>query len=611
MRKEYADELDRLLRFAIRSTDARGRMVVDGEIDCKDSGWLSLAAVIRLNYQKQFSVDYALEDALEGWTRASVDVDDRRSAWTTFALLYAMFLSGGREGGFYQALGRETTRAFDRFMTRLDTRFLYEASRNYQVAAALINTLRARFGFITRVDCSPDDSVKVMLDAYLGDGFFNDDDHRGSGLDRRIDAYSAEIIGLLAHYDEINDWNSKWHDRVQEIVKDFCASNLYLIDSRGEYAKWGRSLRGEAEAKKLFIWEYAERHGLTASSGDGVAACQAQLRFFRETGVGADGKVFRDKGGDNGIWDEYTTHVQAQGYGAYGLAMALHYAADDTGDNNIVDNTGDVDASLISEPALALPARRESYVRYLSGPRILCVNDHATGAHCVIPLANRLTKLMYLWHNRITGENDVSVDMSPKFTPVPYFGKWLPAPYGDPRIPFLPLLKGADDELFIPRNLNPELRIDVNHDAEFVCESRFAYCGVARFEPEIPLELKVRLSATSNGLAYDFAFVSGDADASAVSTASAALTAVSTVDEKYPAMIYFYIGDGLAEFAGDTARVMKGDARLTYQVNDVDARWSRVVGGPSIYGPETVALRVDFTAFAGSGLNYKLTWERV
>jgi hypothetical protein len=57
---------------------------------------------------------------------------------------------------------------------------------------------------------------------------------------------------------------------------------------------------------------------------------------------------------------------------------------------------------------------REDYVRCLRGPRIACANHAATGVHCVIPLSNRLTKLMYLWHNRITGENDVSVDMSRK-----------------------------------------------------------------------------------------------------------------------------------------------------------------------------------------------------
>ena len=46
-RKIYLEELDRSLLFAAAHTDSAGRMVVDGEIDTKDSGWLVLGGVIR------------------------------------------------------------------------------------------------------------------------------------------------------------------------------------------------------------------------------------------------------------------------------------------------------------------------------------------------------------------------------------------------------------------------------------------------------------------------------------------------------------------------------------------------------------------------------------
>jgi hypothetical protein len=570
--QDYIHELDRVLGFAVRHTDDRGRMVVEGEIDCKDSGWLVLAGVIRLKHAEQFPPAYPLASAVPAWTHASVDVEDRRSAWTTFALLYAMFLSGGKSGFFHRSLSVETAAALERFVMRIDMRFLYEASKNYQVAAGIINALRLRFGYITETDCPPEDNIEVMLDAYLGDGFFNDDDSRGSRLDRRIDGYSAEIIGLLLHYDEINDWQSPWHDRITEIVRDFCASNLHLIDARGEYAKWGRSLRGEAEAKKLMVWEYAERHGLVAAPGVGHAACAAQLDFFRRTGIGEDGQVFRDKGGNRGIWDEYTTHVQAQGYGAYGLAMALHLTADRQPD-----------------PAPVLPAAREDYVRYLSGPRIVCANQAATGVHCVIPLANRLTKLMYLWHNRITGENDVSVDMSPKFMPIPYFGKQLPAPYADPHVPFLPLLENQGD-LLVPRNLDTtSLEVDTTAGG-VICRQRFAYCKTVEFEPANPVELTAELAVTPHSLSYRFVFRATEGD-------------------EFPAQICFYPPVGRVETAGNTARVAADNLALTYRFNKVAVAWREDAFGPSIYGPATNALRACFAVSDGTQADYEFKWE--
>jgi hypothetical protein len=570
---DYIHELDRVLEFAVRHTDDRGRMVVDGEIDCKDSGWLVLAGVIRLKHAEQFPLAYPLVSAVPAWTHASVDVDDRRSAWTTFALLYAMFLSDGKSGFFYRSLSAETAAALDRFVMRIDMRFLYEASKNYQVAAGIINALRLRFGYITETDCPPEDNIEVMLDAYLGDGFFNDDDSRGSRLDRRIDGYSAEIIGLLLHYDEINDWQSPWHDRITEIVRDFCASNLHLIDARGEYAKWGRSLRGEAEAKKLMVWEYAERTGLVAAPGDGNAACAAQLDFFRGTGIGEDGQVFRDKGGNRGIWDEYTTHVQAQGYGAYGLALALHLASDRQ-----------------SNPATVLPSIRENYVRYLRGPQIVCANHAATGVHCVIPLSNRLTKLMYLWHNRITGENDVSVDMSPKFMPIPYFGKQLSAPYADPHIPFLPLLE-HEGELLVPRNLDTaSQKIETTADG-VICQQRFAYCKATEFEPASPVELTAELAVTPDSLSYQIAFRTTD-------------------DGAIPAQVCFYHPEGSVETAGDTARIVTDNLTLSYRFKGVDIIWRKGSFGPSIYGPRTNAIRACFDVSDGTKARYEFKWDK-
>jgi hypothetical protein len=524
-----------------------------------------------LEQEDEFPLTYPLKDVVEKWTYASVNVDDRRSAWTTFAMLYAMFLSGGKDGSFYSSLSEKTAQTLDKFIMQIDMQFLYDASKNYQVAAGIINALRLKFGYISETECPPEDNIKVMLDAYLGDGFFNDDDTRGSGQDRRIDGYSAEIIGLLLHYDEIYEWQSPWHDRIAEILKDFCASNLRMIDSNGEYAKWGRSLRGEAEAKKLFIWEYAEKNNLVKTPGDGASASQAQMNFFLKNGIAPDGQVFRDKGGNKGIWDEYTTHVQAQGYGAYGLAMALHFASG-------------------KEAEKPLPSKTDSYVRFLEGPQIICANDNSSGVHYVVPLANRLTKLMFLWHNRITGENDVSVDMSPKFMPIPYFGKTLPAPYAAPEIPFLPLLLDSKKELLVPRNLGLAIQVDVK-DNLIRCIQRFAYCRAAQFEKASPLELVSKLEASSKALEYSFEFVSDETD-------------------KIQAMIYFYNGGGELKVNGNSASVEKDALQLKYSIEGVTAEWQEVICGPSIYSEKTSAACASFQICGGLKMNYKFTWEK-
>lgn len=563
--------LDRVLQFAAAHTDTAGRMIVDGEIDCKDPGWLILSGVIRGQEAGWNTTGYDLLEICRRWTAAAVDVDDTRSAWTTFALLYAMYLSGGKDGIFYGSLSTAEKTAVDRFIMQLDMKYLREASKNYQVAAGFIDALRIRFGYLRpdQPECHPDDSVKIMLDGYLGDGFFNDDDTRGSRADRRIDAYSAEIIGLLLHYDEIHDWNSTWHEPIRRIVREFCAANRYLIDARGEYAKWGRSLRGEAEIKKVFLWEYAEREGLVEQPGDGLAAAAAQTAFFLSCGISPAGQIYKDKAANRGIWDEYTTHVQAQGYGAYGLALALRFAND-------------------RETALALPATSESYVRHLPGPQLIVGNQAATGIHYLVPLTNRLTKPMYLWHNRITGENDVYVDMSAKFMPLPYFGQLLPAPYAGPVLPFLPLLE-TPDGLLIPRNLEPRpIKITQEHGGLTVIQD-FTYCRAREFEPCGNRRLTAILTCRPDGIDYAFE-LSGDSPAEAI------------------VALHFCHGNGRPEASGSRATVTGNGYIIDLRFDGVEPEWRQETGAPSIYGATTPMLVARMRPQTQFG--YAFNWKR-
>jgi len=564
------ENLDKILKFACSHTDENGRMILENEIDCKDSGWLVLAGVIRLINKNLSPIEYRLRDAVNDWTYASCNVDDCRSAWTTFALLYSIYLSGGKDGFYYSGLDENVQQRLDQFLMQFDMTFLREASRNYQVAVGLINELRFQFGYIDNADCAPEDSVKVMLDGYLGDGFFNDDDCRGSSQDRRIDAYSAEIIGLLLHYDEVNQWQSVWHEQIRKIVSDFCAANRYLIDASGEYSKWGRSLRGEAEVKKIFVWEYAEREGLVAKKGDGIAASLAQLEFFIKNGMSSDGQVYKDKAENNGIWDEYTTHVQAQGYGAYGLAMALHF-------------------SLNSKTSVKLAAREQSYVKYLPGPSILVANHSQSKMHCIVPLANRLTKLMCLWHNRITGENDVSVDMSPKFMPIPYFGKSLPAPYEDYRVPFLPLLRNTNG-LLVPRNLHP-IPVEVqNKNGMLKTRQHFHYCRPKEFEAASAIELDAELFLNPNGLEYRFS-LSGK------------------VSENQELVIYFYHGDSAVEISMNELCFSVNSALINIIFNSAKIKASPYTGPASIYSAESPAIIANVQPFDGLSFSYRMDWE--
>ena len=478
-RKENREErcrslLDRALLFAAQNTDAQGRMAAEGEIDCKDPGWLVLGGVIRIALYGEKLGSVSLGEICRKWTLAAIRVDDTRSAWTTFALLLAMDISGGINGFFHSLFSPDEQQELRKFFLQIDIGELLAASRNYHIAAALIDTLRCRFGYLEKPISDPEADIRYMFDGYLGDGFFNDDDGRGSRDDRRIDAYSGEIIGLLLNYDGIFPDGSPFHEKIHDVIRDFCAANLPLIDRDGEYAKWGRSLRGEAEIKKVSLWEYAERHHLTVRPGDGAAAADRMIGFFEKNGIAEDGRISRDKGRDQGVWDEYTTIVQAQGYGIYGLAMACFYASGKEADH-------------------PLPSEESSYVCYLPGPQILCANDAETGIHYILPAANRMTKNMFFWHNRITGETNVEVDVSAKFQSLPYFGKKVPSPYSGPELPFLPMLENAGGELRIPRGLKADAWSVVPGNDEAVFRRVFHYCRPAAYEPVGDISAEVTL----------------------------------------------------------------------------------------------------------------------
>lgn len=557
-RSFYLPLLDRALEFAAKHTDELGRMVVDSEIDCKDSGWLVLGGVIRGMEAGWQCGSVDLKRYCRLWTLASVRVDDRRSAWTTFALLYAVFLSGGRNGEFVSLFSPGEWEEFCCFIRQLDMRYLREASRNYCVAAALIDVMRLRFGLIEEAETDPDVYIGQMMAAYLGDGFFNDDDSRGSRGDRRIDAYSGEIIGLLLHYDELFEFRSDWHDRIMMVLKEFCISGRFLIDADGELAKWGRSLRGEAEIKKVFLWEAALKWNLLAG-GEAEGAVEKMTSFFQSCGISPEGQIFRDKGQNRGIWDEYTTHVQAQGYGIYGLAMALRFA------------------SISQEAKLPLLAERESFLHYLKGPGIVCANSCTSGIHYVVPLKNRMTKNMFFWHNRITGENDVTVDVSTKFMPLPYFGHKIPAPYSGPEIPFLPVIHLAGGEELVPRNLIVSETPPEVSEEEIRCRQKFHFCRRAEYEPATELLADVLLICRCDGVKYEIRF-SGDPPEGSRQIFSFFCPSDPSVVEE-----------------------------IAFDVPDI--KWSFSAGGASVYGP--VAWRNAASVNHCSFISYWVRWSHV
>lgn len=77
-KREYLALLDRALLFAARHTGADGRMSVNGEIDCKDSGWLVLGGAVRGIEAGWRIGEVDLIDLCRRWTLASVRVDDTR-----------------------------------------------------------------------------------------------------------------------------------------------------------------------------------------------------------------------------------------------------------------------------------------------------------------------------------------------------------------------------------------------------------------------------------------------------------------------------------------------------------------------------------------------------
>lgn len=540
-KQHYLALLDRALLFAARHTDAAGRMSVNGEIDCKDSGWLVLGGAIRGLEAGWRIGETDLADLCRRWTLASVRVDDTRSAWTTFALLYTFYLTGGNDGPFARSFTAGERAEVEHFLLQIDMHYLYEASRNYRVAAAIIDALRLRFGYIEQPELPIEENIDAMLAGYLGDGFFNDDDSRGSRADRRIDAYSAEIIGLLLHFDEIFSFAGCRHEQIMKICREFCRSGRFLIDAGGEFAKWGRSLRGEAEAKKIFLWEFAEAHGLTAQPGDGVAAAAAQLEFFVRYGIDETGMIGRDKAFNRGTCDEYTTQVQAQGYGVYGLAMALKWCA----------------PAPRPEP-VPLPAAKESFVTYLPGAAIACASDLRTGIHYVVPFANRMTKNMFFWHNRLTGENDVEVDVSAKFMPLPCFGRKVPAPYAGPQLPFLPMLRTAAGILLVPRNLDEEQPRVVEESGAVRGTTEYFFCPMGEYRPAIGLAFAATLVCRPAELEWEFRF-RGD------------------WPEGSSAELHFF------EPAPDCGVCAE------YEIRGAEPRWSMEECAPSIYGPATLA----------------------
>ena len=540
-KQHYLALLDRALLFAARHTGADGRMIVNGEIDCKDSGWLVLGGAIR-GIEAGWQVgETDLADLCRRWTLASVRVDDTRSAWTTFALLYTLYLTGGNDGPFARAFSASERAEVARFLLQIDMQDLYEAARTYRVAAAIIDALRVRFGYIEQPELPIEENIDAMLAGYLGDGFFNDDDCRGSRADRRIDAYSAEIIGLLLHFDEIFDYAGCRHERTFEICREFCRSGRALIDADGEFAKWGRSLRGEAEAKKIFLWEFAETHRLTAQPGEGTAAAAAQFEFFARYGIDETGMIGRDKAFNRGMCDEYTTQVQAQGYGIYGLAMALRFCPEEP----------------LPEP-VPLPAEKESFVRFLPGPAIACAGECRTGIHYIVPFANRMTKNMFFWHNRITGENDVEVDVSAKFMPLPYFGRKIPAPYAGPQLPFLPMLRTAAGILLVPRNLGETGSKVVAEPGAVRGETEYFFCPMREYRPAVELAFSATLVCRPAELEWEFRFRGEWPEGSS-------------------AELCFF--EPLPECG----------IRMECEFRGAEPRWSTEECAPSIYGPVTLA----------------------
>ena len=156
--------LDRALLFAAQNTDAQGRMAAEGEIDCTDPGWLVLGGVIRISLYGEQLGSIQLGEICRRWTLAAIRVDDTRSAWTTFALLLAMDVSGGVNGFFHSLFSPDEQQELRKFFLQIDIGELLAASRNYHIAAAVIDTLRCRFGYLEKPISDPEADIRYMFD---------------------------------------------------------------------------------------------------------------------------------------------------------------------------------------------------------------------------------------------------------------------------------------------------------------------------------------------------------------------------------------------------------------------------------------------------------------
>ncbi len=574
--QDYELWLDKLLLYAGSVTDERGYVLPGGEKDEKDQGWLVLAGTIR---GTRLGWDLQGTDLLtltRRWSVAVADVSDPKSAWSTFALLYAFHLSGGLEGTLYSSYSAAENAIIGNFLRQIDIRFLREASKNYNVAAGFINALRVRYGFISAGETgkTPDEDVQVMLDGYIGDGFFNDDDTRGSGSDRRIDGYSAEIIGLLLHYDEIHGFASAHHDTIMRILREYVTANAYFVDAHGEYAKWGRSIRGGSDAKKAFLWEFAESHALVPEPGVGARVADCMFDFFLAQGVDrTTGRVYKDKGGNHGKWDEYTTSVQALGYAAYGLSMASRFC------------------QRAERSTARLPSESEDYIRLFQKSQFIVANHLNSGIHYIVPLRNKLTKLMFLWHNRITGENDTYVDMTAKFMPLPYFGRELPAPYATEAYPFLPRLLVNGETLFAKNVFDHAVETVEEASDCIAVRQRYGYCRHTSFENVDGLILEAETRYTAAGIAFTFT--------------------IPLMPPNAQPQLSFYGGLGKMERKGNEVTV-KNPAFAVRVLFDTPLPFTcaRKAGEPSCYGPETRPVVVSFAPNVDSfRLSCSVSWK--
>ena len=569
---DFLKVLDGILDAAAKGTDGRGLIHLNNETDEKDQGWFILAGAVRSSCCGSVYRGGNLYDQMAAWTEGIADTDDPKSAWSTFALLYSLHLTGGKDGAFYRGLPENIRRLAEKFILQIDMKYLRAASKNYNAAAGLINKLRLNLGYISESACEkdPEDDIETMLNGYLADGFFNDDDVRGDQNDRRIDGYSAEIIGLLMHYDEITNGRTRHHQKIFNILKDFVRSNVWFIDKNGEYAKWGRSLRGASDAKKSFLWEYAALNRLTDNPAQAKRVSSMMFDFFLKYGINKKNMlVSRDKGQNTGMWDEYTTSIQASGYAAYGLSMAVRYCSDSISMSD------------------SLPSENGSFVRYFPGSAFITGNSCKSSIHYTVCLQNRLTKLMYLWHNRITGENDYYADMCAKYLPLPYFGKNIPQPYASENYPFIPVLH-LPEKILYPKNILPSAWELIScSEQSVIVRLRFGYALSRQFT------------------------AAGDAECETIIEYSASRIRFETSVQKCPPnaqiRIYFY-GPAKKLKIRDNKIIIKG-TKAAYEFsghNQPEISFDDKTQ-LSIYGPVHTAVAL-FPAQT-TALNYTLAWK--